>query len=81
LTARLDGAAAREAINGMKSLQSKLIEGLNYHRETRQLTIYFIDGHIAQFIGVPEGVVLGLEIAASPGDYYMSQIRTTYPRL
>ncbi|MGO4439989.1 KTSC domain-containing protein [Rhizobium sp. RAF56] len=65
----------------IKPIQSKLIEGLSYDPESRQLALYFTDGHRATFAEVPEGVVLGLEIANSPGSYYMTQIRDVYARV
>jgi len=65
----------------IKPIRSKLIEGLSYDAHSRQLALYFTDGHRATFADVPEGVVLGLEIAQSPGSYYMTQIRDVYSRI
>ena len=65
----------------MKPIRSKLIDALSYDPQSRELTLYFADGHVGKFADVPEGVVLGLEIARSPGGYYMSQIRDIYPRV
>lgn len=56
-------------------LQSKLIEAIDYERETRHLTLYLTNGQRRYYEDVPEGVVVGLTAAASPGDFYMSQIR------
>jgi hypothetical protein len=64
----------------IRNLRSRLIDGMSYDSDSRQLTLYFTDGHIAKFTDVPEGVVLGLEIAKSPGSYYMTQIRDIYSR-
>jgi len=63
-----------------RPVKSKLIEAIAYDETDRRLTVFFVDGHVSQFDGVPKGVVVGLELAASPGDYYMSEIRTVYPR-
>ncbi|QWW66917.1 KTSC domain-containing protein [Rhizobium sp. WYJ-E13] len=56
-------------------LQSKLIEAIDYKRETRHLTLYLTNGQRRHYEDVPEGIVVGLAAAASPGDFYMSQIR------
>ncbi len=56
-------------------LQSKLIEAIDYQRETRHLTLYLTNGQRRYYEDVPEGIVVGLTAAASPGDFYMSQIR------
>ncbi|TCL74007.1 KTSC domain-containing protein [Rhizobium sp. BK251] len=64
----------------LKPLKSTLIEAIAYDRDSRRLTVYFMDGHVGQFLHVPEGVVLGLELAASPGSFYVSEIRDKYER-
>lgn len=62
-------------------LKSKMIDAVEYDPVSQRLTAYFANGQLRKLEGVPEGVVVGLATAASPGDYYMSEIRGKYRSL
>lgn len=65
----------------MISVQSKLIEAIDYDEIERNLTIFLYNGERRAYAGVSKGQVIGLTVAASPGTYYMTEIRGKYPSL
>ncbi len=63
------------------SIQSKLIEAIDYDEDEKNLTVFLYNGERRAYSGVSKGQVVGLTVAASPGNYYMTEIRGKYPAL
>ncbi|MHC2574618.1 hypothetical protein ACVMH6_006946 [Rhizobium leguminosarum] len=62
------------------AVDSKLIEAITYDDEdSRHLRVYLTNGQRREYEGVPKGVVVGLTMAESPGNFYMKAIRGKYP--
>lgn len=61
------------------NVRSKLIEAIDYDEDERNLTIFLYNGERRSYAGVSKGQVVGLTLAASPGTYYMTEIRGKYP--
>lgn len=61
------------------AVDSKLIEAITYDEDSRHLRVYLKNGQRREYEGVPKGVVVGLTMAASPGNFYMKAIRGKYP--
>ena len=51
----------------IKPIQSKLIEGLSYDPESRQLALYFTDGHRATFGKFPKAWCWASKSQTPPG--------------
>jgi hypothetical protein len=60
---------------------STLIESVIYDEDSKFLRLNLTDGQVREFGDVPQNVVLGLTLAASPGQFYVKMIRGKYPRL
>jgi hypothetical protein len=58
---------------------SRLIEAIDYQDDSSTLKVYMTNGQRREYYSVPKGVVIGLVAAASPGNYYMTEIRGRYP--
>ncbi|ULR45006.1 KTSC domain-containing protein [Rhizobium sp. K102] len=61
------------------AVDSKLIEAITYDEDSRHLRVYLTNGQRREYEGVPKGVVVGLTMAESPGNFYMKAIRGKYP--
>jgi hypothetical protein len=63
------------------SVSSSMIKAVYFSREDGKLRIRMRNGEERLFSGVSEKDAISLVTAASPGTYYMEQIRTKFPRL
>lgn len=51
------------------AVDSKLIEAITYDEDSRHLRVYLTNGQRREYEGVPKGVVVGLTMAESPGNF------------
>jgi hypothetical protein len=58
---------------------SSNIAGIDHDPRTNTLTVYFNSGAIWAYSGVPETVYQDFRTANSPGTYYVTYIKGTYP--
>ena len=62
-------------------VQSRIIKGVFFGQEDGQLRIWFKNGEIRNFTGVPESEVVAMCEAKSPGQHYIDRIRKQFQRL
>lgn len=62
-----------------KALASSNIGGIHYDVNTQTLTVEFKSGSRYAYHGVPADVVQDFENAGSPGQFFASDIKDTYP--
>jgi len=61
------------------ALYSSVLAGFRYHPDCQQLCLRFQNGELYLYETVPSGVVQGLIAAPSPGGYFNSAIRGSFP--
>jgi hypothetical protein len=62
-------------------IKSRIIVGLQYDRERQQLSLEFKNGERRLFAGVPRDIVREMVKAPSPGEFYITNVRTQFERL
>lgn len=62
-------------------VRSRLIESIYFSSSDGQLHLRLHGGEIRKFNSVPEHEIHAMIRAASPGRYYMDNIRKDYPRI
>lgn len=62
-------------------IRSRLIEAIDYQDDSCTLRVYMTNGQRREYQSVPKGVVAGLVASASPGSFYMTEIRGRYPSI
>lgn len=63
------------------AVTSKIIKSVYFSPEDGQLRICFKNGEERNFRDVPEAEATAMCAAQSPGQHYISKIRTHYPRI
>jgi hypothetical protein len=62
-----------------QALQSSNLSAYRYNEGEKQLEIKFHGGRVYRYPGVPKEIAEGLGTAASPGQYFNSEIKNAYP--
>lgn len=62
-------------------VSSKIIKSMYFDPQDGKLRLCFANGEERLFAGVPEDKVSEMATAQSPGNYYISEIRSRYNRL
>ena len=63
------------------AVQSRIITAIRYDRIRRRLSLEFRNGERRLFADVPRSLVMDMAKAASPGEFYIENVRMRYPRL
>lgn len=63
------------------TLNSSFLDGCEYDEDSQELTITFRNGKIYIYADVPQEVVAEFTDAASPGNYYSTNIKGKYTEL
>jgi hypothetical protein len=62
-------------------VKSRIIVGMQYDKALQQLSVEFRNGERRLFTGVPRKIVRDMAKAASPGEFYISKVRTQFQQL
>lgn len=62
-------------------VRSRIIKGVFFSQDDGKLRIWFKNGEIRDFTGVPKSEVVAMCEAESPGQHYIDRIRKQFPRL
>ncbi|WP_157775769.1 KTSC domain-containing protein [Hartmannibacter diazotrophicus] len=62
------------------AIKSKIISSVRYSRISGELTLNFANGKAYRYSRVPHSVVQSLLKSASPGSFFIEQIRDQYRR-
>jgi hypothetical protein len=62
-------------------VKSRIIVAMQYDKIRQHLSLEFKNGQRRIFAGVPRDVVMDMAKAASPGEYYIENVRTQFERL
>ncbi len=62
-------------------VKSRIIVAMQYDKALQQLRVEFRNGERRVFDGVPRRVVRDMAKAPSPGEFYLSKIRTQFELL
>lgn len=66
------------AVRTIGPIKSTALVSARYDDETQQLDVFFVNGSMYTYEGVPPEIVDGLENADSPGSYFHANIRGQY---
>jgi hypothetical protein len=62
-------------------IKSRIIVGMEYDKVRQQLSLEFRNGERRLFAGVPRSIVREMAKSASPGEFYIANVRTQFERL
>ncbi len=78
------GSKSNEELEGKNmeqiTIASRIIDTIHFTQEDGRLRVCFVNGAERTFTGVPSDIVREMASSASPGDYYLQNVRNCYRR-
>lgn len=59
-------------------VKSRLIDAMEYDAASKRLKVFLSNGHIREYVDVPEHIFADIQIATSPGSYYSKLVKNWY---
>ena len=63
------------------AIKSRIIVAVQYDKAQQHLSLEFKNGEHRLFAGVPRSVVMRMARAASPGEYYIANVRARFAQI